>query len=97
MAKDKTLPDCRMKHTALRKLDSLLEEGYRINGVAIRRERSGLIPQQGFVTNHGMVGWWPGSNAAVDLEIEQLLARWKAGRADIPAHYNPDPRTPPSD
>lgn len=22
--------------------------------------------------------------------IEGLLARWKAGRADIPAHYNPD-------
>lgn len=22
--------------------------------------------------------------------IEDLLARWKAGRADIPAHYNPD-------
>lgn len=33
------------------------------------------------------------SNAArkdgVDL-LESLLARWKAGRADIPAHYNPD-------
>ena len=26
--------------------------------------------------------------------IESLLARWKAGRADIPAHYNPDLRTP---
>lgn len=25
--------------------------------------------------------------------IEGLLARWKAGRADIPAHYNPDLRT----
>lgn len=26
--------------------------------------------------------------------IESLLARWKAGRADIPAHMNPDlPRT----
>ena len=22
--------------------------------------------------------------------IESLLLRWKAGRADIPAHYNPD-------
>lgn len=22
--------------------------------------------------------------------IEQLLERWKQGRADIPAHYNPD-------
>lgn len=22
--------------------------------------------------------------------IESLLARWKAARADIPAHYNPD-------
>ena len=22
--------------------------------------------------------------------IENLLARWKAGRSDIPAHYNPD-------
>lgn len=22
--------------------------------------------------------------------IEDLLARWKAGRADIPVHYNPD-------
>lgn len=22
--------------------------------------------------------------------IEHLLARWRAGRADIPAHYNPD-------
>ena len=22
--------------------------------------------------------------------IESLLARWKAGRADIPAHFNPD-------
>lgn len=27
--------------------------------------------------------------AGTDL-IESLLARWKAGRADIPAHYNPD-------
>lgn len=26
--------------------------------------------------------------------IETLLERWKAGRADIPAHYNPDLRTP---
>jgi hypothetical protein len=26
--------------------------------------------------------------------IEGLLARWKAGRADIPAHYNPDFRPP---
>lgn len=25
--------------------------------------------------------------------IESLLARWQAGRADIPAHYNPDLRT----
>lgn len=25
----------------------------------------------------------------IDL-LESLLARWKAGRADIPAHYNPD-------
>jgi hypothetical protein len=24
--------------------------------------------------------------------IEELLARWKANRADIPAHYNPDLR-----
>lgn len=26
--------------------------------------------------------------------IESLLARWKSGRADIPAHYNPDLRPP---
>lgn len=26
--------------------------------------------------------------------IESLIARWKAGRADIPAHYNPDLKTP---
>lgn len=26
--------------------------------------------------------------------IEALLARWKLGRADIPAHYNPDLRGP---
>ena len=26
--------------------------------------------------------------------IESLLERWKAGRADIPAHYNPDLRLP---
>jgi hypothetical protein len=26
--------------------------------------------------------------------IESLLARWNAGRADIPAHYNPDLRPP---
>jgi len=26
--------------------------------------------------------------------IESLLVRWKAGRADIPAHYNPDLRPP---
>jgi hypothetical protein len=25
--------------------------------------------------------------------IEKLLDRWKTGRADIPAHYNPDLRT----
>lgn len=29
--------------------------------------------------------------------IEMLLARWKAGRADIPAHYNPDLRLSRSD
>ena len=29
--------------------------------------------------------------------IESLLARWKAGRADIPAHYNPDLRRRPQD
>jgi hypothetical protein len=27
--------------------------------------------------------------------LEDLLARWKAGRADIPAHYNPDLKSPP--
>ena len=27
--------------------------------------------------------------------IEHLFSRWKAGRADIPAHYNPDLREPP--
>lgn len=27
--------------------------------------------------------------------IERLLAHWKANRADIPAHYNPDLREPP--
>lgn len=26
--------------------------------------------------------------------IESLLMRWKLGRADIPAHYNPDLRAP---
>jgi phosphoheptose isomerase len=26
--------------------------------------------------------------------IEDLLNRWKANRADIPAHYNPDLRPP---
>ena len=26
--------------------------------------------------------------------IESLLDRWKSGRADIPAHYNPDLRPP---
>lgn len=26
--------------------------------------------------------------------IESLLERWKANRADIPAHYNPDLRSP---
>lgn len=28
--------------------------------------------------------------------LESLLARWKAGRADIPAHYNPDLKEPPN-
>ena len=28
--------------------------------------------------------------------IESLLSWWKAGRADIPAHYNPDLRGPKS-
>ena len=27
--------------------------------------------------------------------IESLLDRWKANRADIPAHYNPDLKEPP--
>lgn len=26
--------------------------------------------------------------------IESLLVRWNAGRADIPAHYNPDLKQP---
>ncbi len=30
------------------------------------------------------------SRAEGSALIEELLARWKAGRADIPAHYNPD-------
>lgn len=29
--------------------------------------------------------------------IESLLNRWKAGRADIPAHYNPDLRQKPDE
>lgn len=28
--------------------------------------------------------------------LESLLERWKAGRADIPAHYNPDLKKPES-
>ena len=28
--------------------------------------------------------------------LASLLARWKAGRADIPAHYNPDLRSTPT-
>jgi hypothetical protein len=27
--------------------------------------------------------------------LESLLLRWKAGRADIPAHYNPDLKETP--
>lgn len=30
------------------------------------------------------------SRADGTMLIEELLARWKAGCADIPAHYNPD-------
>ena len=29
--------------------------------------------------------------------IESLLRRWKANRADIPAHYNPDLYEPPKE
>lgn len=52
---------------AARKLDQLLESGYRINGLAIRRD--GAVPQQGFLTDHAMVGWWnPGmEGSAMDL------------------------------
>ena len=57
------LTPARMNGTALRKLDSLLDEGYRVNGVAIRRDVPGKIPKQGFVTDHGLVGWWPGGEA----------------------------------
>lgn len=52
----------RMSGVALRKLDSLLDDGYRINGVAIRRDQDGPLPKQGFVTDHGLVGWWPGES-----------------------------------
>ena len=77
------LTPARMNGTALRKLDSLLDDGYRVNGVAIRREREGLIPQQGFVTDHGLVGWWPGSAAATeraaDADINDAIegAYWR--------------------
>lgn len=28
--------------------------------------------------------------------IESLYSRWKVGKADIPAHYNPDLKMPPN-
>jgi len=34
------------------------------------------------------------SRADGTVMIEDLLTRWKANRADIPAHYNPDIRRP---
>lgn len=52
-----------MSALSLRKLDSLIADGYRVNGVAIRRDGPGKIPKQGFITDHGMVGWWPGNEA----------------------------------
>lgn len=39
----------------------------------------------------GVAQYVSNANRADGVElIESLLARWKAGRADIPAHYNPD-------
>ncbi len=49
-----------LTHTANKKLQSLQSQGYKVNGVAIRRDEMGLIPRQGFVTDYGFVGWWPG-------------------------------------
>jgi hypothetical protein len=45
-----------------RKLDDLLAQGYKINGVSFQREQEGATWKRGFITYGGMVGWWHGEN-----------------------------------
>lgn len=43
------------------------------------------------LSHDGVVQYVSNASRADGIElIESLLARWKQGRADIPAHYNPD-------
>jgi hypothetical protein len=49
------------------------------------------IPFVLMVSTDGVTQYVSNTNREDGVElIESLLARWKAGRADIPAHYNPD-------
>lgn len=43
---------------ALRKLQFLLDRGYEITGVSIKKDYDGYPSSQGFVTDGGFVGWW---------------------------------------
>jgi hypothetical protein len=45
-----------------RKLDDLLAQGYKINGVSFQREQDGATWRRGFITYGGMVGWWHGED-----------------------------------
>lgn len=68
---------------AARKLDQLLCEGFRINGLAIRRD--GATPKQGFVTDHGMVGWWDPERIKTPQAPDRALDRaQKSARPQLP-------------
>lgn len=61
------------------------------------KERAGERVSFVLMVNVGDVTQYVSNTDRKDGEslVESLLARWKAGRADIPAHYNPDlPRQP---
>lgn len=71
---------------AERKLTGLVvEDGFRVNGVAIRNDQTG---QQGFITDGGLVGWWQPENDAqtVKAQLDELLEALRKALNALPRY-----------
>lgn len=62
-----------------RKLENLLAQGYRINGVSIQRSSpDGVTIERGAVTTGGMVLWWQQDNTDLLAEAHKRIAELEA-------------------